>query len=203
MSALDRGELLKVLHGQGLSLHELGRQWGRNSKLVYNLVQLANLPEDMKQQIREGKLGRKKALKMAEALKRAAGKPQPPLTPAEFQAQVKALESLIVEWLLKAELNPDDQVSFFTQVWQGLADTGCLKEQFDREAPEPHAIRPVKHPWDVIKRTEPVGPPPKWTWEVINHLVLWFARWAPRVMPDRRVLIDAVYSAQGRIWYTR
>ena len=203
MSALDRGELLKVLHKQGLSLHELGRRWGRNPKLVRDLVQLANLPEDMKQQIREGKLGRKKALKMAEALKNAASKPQPPLTPAEFQAQAKALDSLIVDWLLKAELTPDDQVSFFAQVWQGLTVTGCLQELFKQEAPEPHAIRSVKDPWGVIKRTEPVGPPPRWTWEVINHLILWFARWAPRAMPDRRALIEAVYSAQGRIWYIR
>ena len=203
MAALERGELLKVLHQQGLSLHELGRRLGRNPKLVRDLVQLANLPEDKKQQIREGKLGRKKALKMATAMKSAAGQPPPSLTTAEVEEQAKPFVSLIVDWLLRAELTYDDRENFFTQVCQGLALNGVLKELFKQEAPTPQAIRSINDPWGVIKRTEPHDPELRYSWEVINHLVLWFARWAQRVMPNKRVLIEAAYAAQQRILHIR
>lgn len=203
MPALERGEHLKVLNHQGLSLHELGRRLGCDPKLVCDLVQLANLPEDKKQQIREGKLGRKKALKMARAMKSAAAQPRPPMTPAELEEQAKPLASLIVDWLLRAELTYDDRELFFTQVWQCLASNGLLKGLFDQEAPTPQAIRSIKDPWGVIKRTKPADPGATHTWEVINHLVLWFARWSQRVMSNKLVLQEAVFSAQQRIRSTR
>ncbi len=80
---LDQGEKLKQLHKEGTSLAGLAKKLGCSKRHVRDLVELADLPEDLKRGYLEGKLGRKKVLTEARARVKAAQKTEAMVTTKE------------------------------------------------------------------------------------------------------------------------
>ncbi len=74
LQELEKGRRRKQLLDQGYTLAKLAEKFGCSKSLVSNLVQLANLPDDLKRAYLEGRTGRKKVLEMARARKKKVEK---------------------------------------------------------------------------------------------------------------------------------
>ncbi len=109
---------MKQLHHQGASLAELAKKLGWSKKRVRDLIELADLPDDLKRGYLEGKLGRKKVQAVARARVKAARKtevifaatevamtsqpsPLPAMTAEQRQKMVEEHARRIMEWSIR------------------------------------------------------------------------------------------------------
>lgn len=210
---LERGRQWKQLHEQGLSFAQIAKKFKCSKSLVRDLVDLASLPHDLEEEYLAGRLGRKKAINLARALRKGKEstsasltekpqmepkqRPEPVMTRAERQAKVTELATIIVEWFRSLGLAPYDQEPFWQQVNLGLY--GGLPRLFTDEVPKPHEIRSNRDPWKVIKRCKVEARNPHLMTDVINAHVSWLARWIQRVIPDRAMMEDVIDQARRRL----
>lgn len=76
---------------------------------------------------------------------------------------------------------------------------GLFPWLFAEEAPRPGGIRPNKDPVEVIKRYKPQVGEEHSRADVLNNLVTGLARWAQRVIPDRKLMREAIGVAEATL----
>ena len=188
----ERCAELKRLVDQGISKRELARRVKCSQTLIRNLVALAELPEQERQAVEAGTLGRKQALKRSRDRKRMKHLPEP--SPADRQRLIEECAS-IVEGCIRKHL--------WEWCWRQ-----CLlqiKAEFRRIRLEELKQGSSKHSHSLLSRNprktfwecRPEGKEPSYGPYLINFLVGWVAGWSRRVLPDSEVR-DAVVDRAER-----
>ena len=212
---LERGKHYKKAHEEGSSYAELASKFHCSKSLVRDLVALASLPKDLEEAYLQGKVGRKKALKMGQARKKEIEanaeetvtakvpqkdpkpNPKPVMTEPEPQKWITEFATIIVDWVRSLKLAPYDLETFLSQVNYGLY--GRFPRLFTDEAPKPGEVHPHEDPSKVIERCKVDGGNPQFMHEVINNDIAWLARWIQRVIPDWLMMKEAFAQAETKL----
>lgn len=101
-----------------------------------------------------------------------------------------------MDWV-RGELAPCDWGTFFKQIKLGLY--GPLRWLFTSEAPRLGEIRPNANPLKVIEECKDESAEKASMPDVLNHHVAWLARWIQRIIPDRRLMLDALDAAERKL----
>lgn len=117
------------------------------------------------------------------------------ITAEEWQRKREEHANPAMDWV-RSKPAPCDWGEFFRQV--NLALYGGFPRLFTAEAPQPDENWADKDPQEVFKLCEPVGKEDSMP-EVLNNLVKWLARWIQRVIPDRKMMMDALAIAEAAL----
>ncbi len=211
---LELGRNWKQLLDQGDSLAEVAQKIDCSRSQVRNLAMLANLPKDLEEAYLQGKVGRKKVLAMVRARRNAVaakevgatgellpGNPgqYPVPAPNSEERQKKGSEyaKLIIDWAHSTDLAPCFWSPLFQQI--NLALYGPFPWLFRNEAPRSQEIRPHADPVKVIKACKVEGGDERSMPDIINDHVTWLARWIQRVIPDPRLMRQALAIAEATL----
>ncbi len=116
---------------------------------------------------------------------------------AESVKTAEDYAQLIADFVRSSGLLAADWETIFGQINQLLY--GFMRWELACQAPRPGRVKPVKDPGAFIKRCEPDNGDLNSVPEIVNHWVTWFARWSLWVIPNRRLLGDAVDLARCRL----
>jgi len=207
--SVERGRQWKVLAEQGESLGKLARKAGCSKSQARDLVMLGTLPEDLEHAYLQGKLGRKKVLALARARKSSAQTSRvtasgvqlqvlqgshPAITESERHSEIEKYGTLVMDWVRSTDLAVCDWELFFRQV--DLALYGPFRWLFSENAPRRDDIKASQDPWRIIKRCKPHLGNELSIPNVINNNLSWLARWIQMVIPDRKLIEEALATAK-------
>ncbi len=118
------------------------------------------------------------------------------MTAEEWQKKAKEHAKMVIDFIHSRDLGLGFLGPLFSQV--NLALYGGFPWLFTEEAPRPGENWAGKDPQEVIKLFEPFGKEDSMA-EVMNNLVKWLARWIQRVIPDRKMMMDALAIAEATL----
>jgi len=182
------------------SLRQLACLLNCSEARIRQLVDLTKLPPEAERDLREGRMGVKRALKLVRDLR--ADEQRRRLIATDAASRQKLIEGgarLIVKWIL--QLLPETYAVQFLGIVEG-EERGPAGEIFLKFMPKPYMNRPSADPMRIIRRCRPKYERPGFAPDLLNFCIAWWAAWGPRVMPDPQVRAAAVAAAE-RCLYSR